>query len=295
MRALVRQAMEEGALGVGSSLIYAPAFYAKTDELIALCEGGGAVRRHVHLAHAQRRQPAARGGRRADHDRARGRACPAEIYHLKAAGEANWPKLDAGDREGRGGARARACGSPPTCTPTPPARPASTPRCRRGCRKAATRRGPSGCKDPAIRARVHARDAHADRRVGEPAARARARPRSVLLVGFKNDTLKPLTGKTLAEVARHARQVAGGDGDGPGDRGRQPRRHGLLPDVRGQRPPADRAAVGELRLRRRGAGAGGRVPQVEPAPARLRQLRAPARQVRARREASSRSRRRSAG
>ena len=64
MQELVRQAMEEGALGVGSSLIYAPAFYAKTDELIALCEGRRRVRRHVHLAHAQRRQPLARSGRR---------------------------------------------------------------------------------------------------------------------------------------------------------------------------------------------------------------------------------------
>src|ERR1044071_8451679 len=41
MKALVRQAMEEGALGVGSSLIYAPAFYAKTDELVALSEEAG--------------------------------------------------------------------------------------------------------------------------------------------------------------------------------------------------------------------------------------------------------------
>ena len=106
MRALVRQAMEEGALGVGSSLIYAPAFYAKTDELIALCAGGAAVRRHVHLAHAQRGQPAARSGRRADHASRARPSIPAEIYHLKAAGKPNWPKIDAGHRAGRGGARA---------------------------------------------------------------------------------------------------------------------------------------------------------------------------------------------
>ena len=55
MQGLVRQAMEEGALGVGSSLIYAPAFYAKTDELVGVGEGGLAVRWDVHLAHAQRR------------------------------------------------------------------------------------------------------------------------------------------------------------------------------------------------------------------------------------------------
>ena len=48
MKALVKQAMEEGALGVGSSLIYPPAFFAKTDELIELCKaaapyGGGYI------------------------------------------------------------------------------------------------------------------------------------------------------------------------------------------------------------------------------------------------------------
>ena len=54
MRALVRQAMEEGALGVGSSLIYAPAIYAETPELVALASEAGQMRRHVHLPHAQR-------------------------------------------------------------------------------------------------------------------------------------------------------------------------------------------------------------------------------------------------
>ena len=47
MQDLVRQAMREGALGVGSSLIYAPASYAKTDELIALCQGGRRIRRRA--------------------------------------------------------------------------------------------------------------------------------------------------------------------------------------------------------------------------------------------------------
>ena len=63
MQDLVRQAMREGALGVGSSLIYAPASYAKTDELIALDEGGERVRRRLHLAHAQRRRSLPRGAR----------------------------------------------------------------------------------------------------------------------------------------------------------------------------------------------------------------------------------------
>jgi N-acyl-D-amino-acid deacylase len=93
MRGLVREAMEEGALGVGSSLIYAPAFYARTDELIALSQEAGRY-----------------GGMYISHIRSEGNALleaideliriareanvPAEIYHLKAAGEQNWPKLD---------------------------------------------------------------------------------------------------------------------------------------------------------------------------------------------------------
>ena len=70
-------------------------------------------------------------------------------------------------------------------------------------------------KDPATRARVVDRDAHARQRLGEPVLLAGG-PDKVLLVGFKNPKLKPLTGKTLAEVAQHARQVARGDRDGPG-------------------------------------------------------------------------------
>src|SRR5688572_21880534 len=93
MRALVRSAMEEGALGVGSSLIYAPAFYAKTEELIALSQ-----------------ESAKYGGMYISHIRSEGNSLleavdeliriareakvPAEIYHLKAAGEQNWPKMD---------------------------------------------------------------------------------------------------------------------------------------------------------------------------------------------------------
>src|SRR6185369_10305250 len=94
IKKLVRQAMEEGALGVGSSLIYAPAFYARTDELIGLC-----------------RAAAEYDGMYISHIRSEGNTflealdelirisqearVPAEIYHLKAAGQANWNKMDA--------------------------------------------------------------------------------------------------------------------------------------------------------------------------------------------------------
>ena len=71
MQSLVRQAMDEGALGVASALIYAPGFYAKTPELIALARAAAPRGRHLHLAHAERGRPAARGNRRVADDRSR--------------------------------------------------------------------------------------------------------------------------------------------------------------------------------------------------------------------------------
>ncbi len=90
---LVRQAMREGALGIGSSLIYAPAFYANTSELIALnravAEYGG-----MYISHMR-----SEGNRLLEAIRelitiAREAGVPAEIYHLKAAGQDNWGKLN---------------------------------------------------------------------------------------------------------------------------------------------------------------------------------------------------------
>ena len=92
MTALVRQAMEEGALGVGSSLIYAPGFYADTDELIALArvaaEYGGMYISHIRSEGNALVESVAELVRIAQEAQVR-----AEIYHLKAAGQANWPKL----------------------------------------------------------------------------------------------------------------------------------------------------------------------------------------------------------
>ena len=92
MQALVREAMEEGALGVGASLIYAPAFYAETDELIALAraaaEYDGMYISHVRSEGNQLLEAVDELltiAREAD--------IRAEIYHLKAAGRDNWPKL----------------------------------------------------------------------------------------------------------------------------------------------------------------------------------------------------------
>jgi N-acyl-D-amino-acid deacylase len=94
MQDLVRHAMEEGALGVGSSLIYAPAFYSKTDELIALSkvasEYGGMYISHLRSEGNRLLESIdelIRIAREAD--------IRAEIYHLKQAGRSNWNKLDA--------------------------------------------------------------------------------------------------------------------------------------------------------------------------------------------------------
>src|SRR4051812_11612266 len=94
MRALVREAMDEGAMGVGSSLIYVPAIYAETDELAALAgEAGGCGGMYIsHMRSESSRlldaiDELVEIGRRS--------GARAEIYHLKAAGRSNWPLMDA--------------------------------------------------------------------------------------------------------------------------------------------------------------------------------------------------------
>ena len=92
MRDLVRREMEAGALGIGSSLIYAPAFYATTEELIELCKVA-AKYRGKYISHIR-----SEGNRLVEAVEeliriSREARIPAEIYHLKAAGEANWPKM----------------------------------------------------------------------------------------------------------------------------------------------------------------------------------------------------------
>src|SRR2546421_10179653 len=93
MRDLVRKEMEAGALGIGSSLIYAPAFYAKTEELIEMCKVAARYK-GKYISHMR-----SEGNRLIEAVEellriAREANIPAEIYHLKAAGQANWGKMD---------------------------------------------------------------------------------------------------------------------------------------------------------------------------------------------------------
>jgi N-acyl-D-amino-acid deacylase len=198
MRALVRQAMEEGALGVGSSLIYAPAFYAKTPELIELCKAaapyGGMYISHMRSEGNRLEEAvdeliaiAREGGVRA------------EIYHLKAAGEPNWPKMD---RVFAKIEQARKEGVQVTAdmyTYTAGATgldAAMPPWVQEGGYEAWRKR----LQDPATRARVLG-EMRTPTDAWENLMLLAGSPERVRLIGFKSETLKPLTGKTLAEVA----------------------------------------------------------------------------------------------
>jgi N-acyl-D-amino-acid deacylase len=198
MEALVRQAMEEGALGVGSSLIYAPAFYAGTPELIALTRAAGAYG-GSYISHIR-----SEGNRLLEAvDEflaiAREAGLPAEIYHLKAGGEANWPKMDTVIARIE---RARAEGLPITADMyTYPAGAtgldaAMPPAVQEGGLDAWVAR----LTDPAVRRRV-AREMRTPTDTWENLFLAAGSPDRVLLVEFRQDSLKHLTGKTLAEVA----------------------------------------------------------------------------------------------
>jgi N-acyl-D-amino-acid deacylase len=198
MRELVRVAMEEGALGVGSSLIYAPAFYAETPELIALsevaAEYGGRYISHVRSEGSQLVETV---------DElisiARAAGIGAEIYHLKAAGAENFDKLDTVFRNIE---LARADGLDITAnmytyTAGATGLDASMPPwVQEGGYAAWAER----LQDPEIRARLE-KEIVTPSDEWENLFLAAGGPENVLLVGFRNPQLKYLTGKTLAEVA----------------------------------------------------------------------------------------------
>jgi N-acyl-D-amino-acid deacylase len=199
MQGLVRQAMEEGALGVGSALIYAPAFYAKTDELIALARAaspyGGTYISHMRSEGARLLESIDELIRISKEGGVAG-----EIYHLKAAGKDNWSKLPAAiakvDSARAAGMDIRA--NMYTYTAGQTGLDASMPPwVQEGGYKEWAKR----LQDPAIRARV-AKEMRTPTDKWENFFAAVESPEQILLVGFKADSLKRFTGKTLAEVAR---------------------------------------------------------------------------------------------
>ena len=199
MQDLVRQSMREGALGVGSSLIYSPASYSTPAEIKALAlaaaESGGG-----YISHMRSEGNRLLEGIDEVLDIARATKQHAEIYHFKAAGESNWPKIN--DAIAKVEA-ARAAGldvSADMYTYTAGATgldAANPPWVQEGGLDAWVAR----LKDPAIRKRVLA-DMRNPRPTWENLLLAAGSPDRVLLIGFKTAKLKPLTGKTLAEVAR---------------------------------------------------------------------------------------------
>jgi N-acyl-D-amino-acid deacylase len=199
MRGLVRAAMEEGALGIGSSLIYAPAFYARTPELIALSREAGRYG-GMYISHMRSEGNALLDAVDELITIAREADVPAEIYHLKVAGAENWPKLDAVLQRIEA---ARAEGLRITTdmyTYTAGATgldAAMPPWVQEGGLQEWRRR----LQDQATRARVE-REMKTPTDAWESLYLLAGSPARVLLVAFRQDSLKYLTGRTLEDVAR---------------------------------------------------------------------------------------------
>jgi len=198
MKSMVKKAMEEGALGIGSSLIYAPAFYASTEELIELCKVASAYEgmyiSHMRSEGNQLLESLDELIRIADEANIR-----AEVYHLKMAGKDNWNKFDAVVSKIDS---ARAAGLDITTdmytyTAGGTGLNATMPPWVQegGYEKWAER-----LQDPKIRKQL-IKEMTTPTNEWENYMMAVESYDDMLLVGFKNDSLKYLTGKSLAEVA----------------------------------------------------------------------------------------------
>ena len=198
MRELVRKEMEAGALGIGTALMYPPAFFAKTEELTELCKVA-AKYQGKYISHIR-----SEGNRLLESlDEliriSREAGIPAELYHIKAAGQQNWSKMDqllshieVAQKEGlkiranmytytASGTGLDACLPPWT---------------EDGGYPALFKR----LRDPAMREKIAAQ-VKTPTDEWENVYIAAGGPDRILLVGFKSEKLKPLTGKTLAAVA----------------------------------------------------------------------------------------------
>ena len=199
MRALVRQAMKQGALGVGSSIIYAPASYAETPELIALtteaAKCGG-----MYISHMR-----SEGNKLLEAideliEISRASGAPAEIYHFKQAGKPNWAKIDdAINRVEAARAKGlRITADMYTYTAGATGLDAAMPT---WVQSGGLEEWIKRLKDPGVRARL-VKEMRTPSNDWENLLLLSGSPDRVLLVAFKNPKLKPLTGKTLAEVGK---------------------------------------------------------------------------------------------
>jgi N-acyl-D-amino-acid deacylase len=204
MQSLVRDAMREGALGLAAALVYAPAFYAATDELVALAQAAG-EHGGMYISHLRSEGNALLEAFNEFLTVVRAAGVRGEIYHLKASGRSNWHKLerliDEVEEARRDGLRVTADMYPYTAGAT----------------------GLDGAMPPWVQAggfeawRARLRDPNLRVRVEEEMASETnewenmfllAGPENIRLLAFKNERLRALTGKTLAEVAAERRVSA---------------------------------------------------------------------------------------
>ncbi len=199
MRELVRREMEAGALGITTALIYPPAFYAKTEELIEMCKVA-AKYKGKYTAHIRSEGNQLIEAVKETIRISREAGLPAEIYHLKASGETNWQKMDQvikmiADARRRG---MKITADMYTYTAGATGLDASIPPwVFDGGREAANKR----LQDPETRKKIAAQ-IRTPSDEWENLFMLAGSPDRILLVGFRSEQLKPLTGKTLAEVAR---------------------------------------------------------------------------------------------
>ena len=198
MRSLVKKAMEDGALGIGSALIYAPGFYAKTDELVEMCKVASAYH-GAYISHI--RSEGNRLLQAADEliQISKQANIPAIFYHLKAAGKNNWGKMDTLiakiDSARKAGLDISACmytytaGSTGFDASMPPA-----------VQEGGLDKWIERLKDPAIRKKT-VQEMKTPTNAWENLYLGSG-PENIILVGFKQDSLKYLTGKRLSEVAK---------------------------------------------------------------------------------------------
>jgi N-acyl-D-amino-acid deacylase len=199
MRELVRQEMEAGALGVTTALIYPPATFARTDELIELSKVA-AKYKGKYIAHIRSEANQLTEAVEETIRISREAGLPAEIYHLKASGQENWPKLDRViamiEEARRQGLKITADMYTYTAGATG-LNSCMPPWVYDGGAEAAYKR----LQDPETRKKI-ADAMRTPSNDWENLYILAGSPDQILLVGFKSDALKPLTGKTLAEVAR---------------------------------------------------------------------------------------------
>lgn len=199
MQELVRREMEAGALGITTALIYAPNYFAKTDELIAMCKVASKYR-GKYIAHIRSEanqlleavEELIRISREAN--------IPAEIYHLKASGEQNWPKMDAVIKRINDARRQGLKITADMYTYTAGATGLTStmpPWVLDGGYEALYRRLQDAETRKKIAAAMRTPTNDWENMFLLPGSLDR-----ILLTGFRSEKLKPLTGKTLAEVAK---------------------------------------------------------------------------------------------